>query len=72
MDLIDRRLGSDFNNDEAMVMINVALLCTHITPSARPTMSLVVRMLEGSEVVPAIVPDSSVSEEALYGTRRRR
>ncbi|KAK4781376.1 hypothetical protein SAY86_015478 [Trapa natans] len=60
MDLVDRRLGSDFNKDEVMAMINVALLCTFVTPLVRPTMSSVVRMLHGDEAVPEVVPDSSV------------
>ncbi|MCI28125.1 LRR receptor-like kinase, partial [Trifolium medium] len=30
MELVDGRLGSDFNKKEAMVMINVGLLCTNV------------------------------------------
>jgi hypothetical protein len=59
MELVDRRLGSDFNKKEAMVMINVALLCTNVTSNLRPSMSSVVGMLEGRTVVPEFVPDSS-------------
>jgi hypothetical protein len=59
MELVDRRLGSDFNKKEAMVMINVALLCTNVTSHLRPYMSSVVGMLEGRTVVPEFVPDSS-------------
>jgi len=59
MELVDRRLGSDFNKKEAMVMINVALLCTNVTSNLRPSMSSVVSMLEGRTVVPEFVPDSS-------------
>jgi hypothetical protein len=59
MELVDRRLGSDFNKQEALVMINVALLCTNVTSNLRPSMSSVVSMLEGKTVVPEFVPDSS-------------
>jgi hypothetical protein len=59
MELIDRRLGSDFNKKEAMVMIDVALLCTNVTSNLRPSMSSVVSMLEGTTVVPEFVSDSS-------------
>ncbi|XP_058754556.1 probable leucine-rich repeat receptor-like serine/threonine-protein kinase At3g14840 isoform X1 [Vicia villosa] len=59
MELVDRRLGSDFNKKEAMVMINVALLCTNVTSNLRPSMSSVVSMLEGRIVVPEFVSDSS-------------
>ncbi|XP_031407370.1 probable leucine-rich repeat receptor-like serine/threonine-protein kinase At3g14840 isoform X2 [Punica granatum] len=64
MDLIDPRLGSDFKKDEVMVMINVALLCTSISPAARPPMSSVVRMLERDEEVPAPIPRSTVINDA--------
>ncbi|WJX72476.1 hypothetical protein P8452_56358 [Trifolium repens] len=59
MELVDRRLGSDFNRKEAMMVINVALLCTNFTSNLRPAMSSVVSMLEGRTVVPEFVPDSS-------------
>ncbi|CAI8593285.1 unnamed protein product [Vicia faba] len=41
MELVDTRLGSDFNKKEAMVVINVALLCTNVTSNRRPSMSSV-------------------------------
>ncbi|PNX77164.1 putative cysteine-rich RLK (receptor-like kinase) protein, partial [Trifolium pratense] len=59
MELVDRRLGSDFNKKEAMAMINVALLCTNATSNLRPSMSSVVSMLELRTVVPEFVSDSS-------------
>ncbi|CAJ2659564.1 unnamed protein product [Trifolium pratense] len=59
MDLVDRRLGSDFNKKEAMVMIDVAFLCTNVTSNLRPSMSSVVSMLEGTTVVPEFISDSS-------------
>ncbi|KAK2368167.1 putative leucine-rich repeat receptor serine/threonine-protein kinase [Trifolium repens] len=59
MELVDRRLGSDFNKKEAMVMINVGLLCTNVTSTLRPSMSSVVSMLEGRTVVPEFVSGSS-------------
>ncbi|CAI8593302.1 unnamed protein product [Vicia faba] len=59
LELVDRRLGLDFNKKEAMVVINVALLCTNVTSNLRPSMSLVVSFLEGRTVVPEFVSDSS-------------
>ncbi|KAK9051627.1 hypothetical protein SSX86_028255 [Deinandra increscens subsp. villosa] len=47
IDLLDPRLGSDFNKKEAVRMMHVALLCTNQSPALRPTMSEVVNMLEG-------------------------
>ncbi|GJX37029.1 probable LRR receptor-like serine/threonine-protein kinase isoform X1 [Tanacetum coccineum] len=47
IDLVDPRLGSNFNKKEAVRMMKIALLCTNQTPGLRPTMSEVVNMLEG-------------------------
>ncbi|XP_061351363.1 probable leucine-rich repeat receptor-like serine/threonine-protein kinase At3g14840 [Gastrolobium bilobum] len=66
MELVDRRLGSDLNKDEVMVMINVALLCTNVSPALRPTMSSVVSMLEGRSVVQEVVSEQS---EVLDGKK---
>jgi len=72
MELVDSRLGSDFNKKEAMAMINVALLCTNDTSNLRPSMSSVVSMLEGRIVVPEFVSDSSevMDEQKLEVMRR--
>jgi len=59
MELIDGRLGLDFNKKEVITMINVALLCTNATASLRPTMSSVVSMLEGRSVVQELISESS-------------
>ncbi|KAK9056899.1 hypothetical protein SSX86_024263 [Deinandra increscens subsp. villosa] len=59
MDLVDPRLGSQYDIMEMMVVINLALMCTTITPSDRPPMSLVVSMLEGR-----IVPQAFLAEQS--------
>ncbi|KAF1898118.1 hypothetical protein Lal_00032883 [Lupinus albus] len=59
MELVDRRLGSDFKKEEVMVVINVALLCTNVTQTLRPAMSSVVSMLEGRSVVHEVVSESN-------------
>ncbi|KAK7335226.1 hypothetical protein VNO80_27003 [Phaseolus coccineus] len=66
MDLVDERLGKDFRKDEVVVMINVALLCTQVSPMRRPTMASVVCMLEGKTNVPEVVLDTS---EVLDGKK---
>ncbi|MED6106713.1 hypothetical protein PIB30_007036 [Stylosanthes scabra] len=59
LELVDGRLGEDFNKEEAMVMIKVALLSTNASPVLRPTMASVVSMLEGSTVVPDAMPGTN-------------
>ncbi|XP_076883585.1 putative LRR receptor-like serine/threonine-protein kinase At1g53430 [Bidens hawaiensis] len=55
LELVDPSLGK-YSKQEAMMMINLALLCTNASPSLRPPMSAVVKMLEGKmPVQPPIV-----------------
>ncbi|CAI9088859.1 OLC1v1023303C1 [Oldenlandia corymbosa var. corymbosa] len=46
MELIDPRLGTDYDEEEIMLTLHIAL-CTNVTASDRPSMSSVVSMLEG-------------------------
>ncbi|KAI3753652.1 hypothetical protein L2E82_25711 [Cichorium intybus] len=46
LELVDPSLGK-FSKDEAMRMLNLAILCTNPSPTLRPPMSSVVKMLEG-------------------------
>ncbi|XP_047310688.1 probable leucine-rich repeat receptor-like serine/threonine-protein kinase At3g14840 isoform X2 [Impatiens glandulifera] len=61
MDIVDRRLGLEFKEDEAMTMINIALICTNVTSSSRPNMSSVVSMLEDRNVPENLLLDSDSS-----------
>ncbi|KAJ0960962.1 hypothetical protein J5N97_001066 [Dioscorea zingiberensis] len=45
--IVDCNLSKNYNAQELEMMIQVALLCTQASPEDRPTMSEVVRMLEG-------------------------
>ncbi|XP_058202436.1 probable LRR receptor-like serine/threonine-protein kinase At1g07650 isoform X7 [Rhododendron vialii] len=60
MDLVDPKLGSNFNKEEAMRMTKVALLCTNPSPALRPTMSAVVSMLEGKLGIEELVNDPRI------------
>ncbi|XP_058209737.1 probable leucine-rich repeat receptor-like serine/threonine-protein kinase At3g14840 isoform X2 [Rhododendron vialii] len=66
MELVDPKLGSDFNKIEVTVMINVALLCANVSPAVRPAMSSVVNMLEGRTIPESsLVPDPDASNEQM-------
>ncbi|KAH7864265.1 hypothetical protein Vadar_027645 [Vaccinium darrowii] len=60
MDLVDPKLSSNLNKEEAMRMIKVALLCTNPSPALRPTMSAVVSMLEGKLGVQELLIDPRI------------
>lgn len=72
IELVDKRLGSNFNKEEAMLMINVALLCTNVTSSLRPAMSSVVSMLEGKIAIQELVLESSevLDEKKMEAMRK--
>ncbi|XP_010500991.1 PREDICTED: probable LRR receptor-like serine/threonine-protein kinase At1g53430 [Camelina sativa] len=56
LELVDPDLGTSFSKKEAMSMLNIALLCTNPSPTLRPPMSSVVKMLEGKiKVQPPLV-----------------
>ncbi|KAL4622333.1 hypothetical protein ACB092_06G289700 [Castanea dentata] len=61
LELVDPGLGSEYTTEEAMVMLNVSLLCTNASPSLRPTMSQVVSMLEGRTAVKELLSDPGFS-----------
>ncbi|KAF5460892.1 hypothetical protein F2P56_020728 [Juglans regia] len=65
LDLADPRLGSNYNKEEVMRMINVALLCANVSASVRPTMSSVVSMLEGGAVIPELGPNLSTVDDEM-------
>ncbi|KAB2029390.1 hypothetical protein ES319_D05G159500v1 [Gossypium barbadense] len=68
MELVDPRLGTQFNEEEAIRMAKVALLCTNSSPALRPTMSEVVNMLEGRALVPKLIMDPSIfADESRFG-----
>ncbi|KAL9271645.1 putative LRR receptor-like serine/threonine-protein kinase [Drosera capensis] len=53
LELVDPSLGSDYSEEEAMMLLNLALLCTSLSPSLRPNMSSVVSMILGEIPVQA-------------------
>ncbi|XP_057796155.1 probable LRR receptor-like serine/threonine-protein kinase At1g07650 [Salvia miltiorrhiza] len=61
LELVDPDLGSAYSSEEAMVVLNVALLCTNAAPTLRPTMSQVVSMLEGRTAVQDLLSDPGFS-----------
>ncbi|KAH1055924.1 hypothetical protein J1N35_033989 [Gossypium stocksii] len=66
LELVDPKLGTKFDKEEAMRIIKVALLCTNPSPAHRPTMSEVVSMLKGRTNVHEII-----SEPSSYGDGMR-
>lgn len=61
LELVDPALGFEYSSEEAMTMLNVALLCTNAAPTLRPTMSKVVSMLEGRTAIQDLLSDPGFS-----------
>ncbi|XP_014504486.1 probable LRR receptor-like serine/threonine-protein kinase At1g07650 [Vigna radiata var. radiata] len=73
LELVDPDLGSEYSTEEAMVVLNVALLCTNASPTLRPTMSQAVSMLEGWTDIQDLLSDpgySAVSSSSKYKSIR--
>ncbi|KAI3521587.1 hypothetical protein L1887_11058 [Cichorium endivia] len=70
MDLVDLRLGSEFNKIEAVRMIKIALLCTNQSPALRPTMSEVVNMLEGRTKIKEANMNSGYDSDYMFQVLR--
>ncbi|KAL6205899.1 hypothetical protein ACLB2K_023151 [Fragaria x ananassa] len=63
LELVDLDLGSNYNKEEALSMLNLALLCTNPSPTLRPPMSSVVSMLEGKTPIQAPLSKRGSKEE---------
>ncbi|KAK3405495.1 hypothetical protein EUGRSUZ_K01987 [Eucalyptus grandis] len=71
IELVDPRLGSHFNKEEALALIKVALMCTNVTPALRPPMSSVVSMLEGKVAVPVLDSAGTImTQERIEAMRK--
>ncbi|XP_074312613.1 putative LRR receptor-like serine/threonine-protein kinase At1g07650 isoform X2 [Silene latifolia] len=71
-ELVDPRLGMEYNEEEALRMLKVALLCTNSSPELRPTMSVALSMLEGTTIVPVYETtlDQNMQTKWLYPVSR--
>ncbi|KAL8087886.1 putative LRR receptor-like serine/threonine-protein kinase At1g53440 [Apium graveolens] len=65
LDLVDPILGTNFSKDEALRMLNMALLCTNPSPTLRPPMSTVVSMIEGKKKVEAPTVSRTTTDEDM-------
>ncbi|XP_023633108.1 probable LRR receptor-like serine/threonine-protein kinase At1g29720 [Capsella rubella] len=64
-EILDPRLAGMFDVLEAERMIKVSLLCSNKSPTLRPSMSEVVKMLEGETDIEQIISDPGVYGEDL-------
>ncbi|KAB5534226.1 hypothetical protein DKX38_017312 [Salix brachista] len=71
MEVVDPKLQSEFNKEEAERMIKLALLCTNASPSLRPAMSEAASMLEGQTSIPEIISDPSIYGDDLHYQQAR-
>ncbi|XP_066396167.1 probable LRR receptor-like serine/threonine-protein kinase At1g07650, partial [Miscanthus floridulus] len=65
LELVDPDLGSNYSTEEALIMLNVALLCTTAAPKLRPKMSKVVSLLEGHTPLQPLLSDLSLAQNCL-------
>ncbi|GMH29398.1 hypothetical protein Nepgr_031241 [Nepenthes gracilis] len=66
LELVDSSIGSNFPKDEALLLLNLALLCANPSPTLRPIMSSVVSMIEGKiQVQPSIIKRKGMQEDDI-------
>ncbi|KAL8140224.1 hypothetical protein V2J09_006245 [Rumex salicifolius] len=71
LEIMDPSLGTNYLKEEALRLLNVALLCTNPSPSLRPVMSSVVSMIEGTSPIQAqIVKLTDLELKALDNMSR--
>ncbi|KAG4386139.1 hypothetical protein GLYMA_12G231800v4 [Glycine max] len=67
LELVDPSLGSKYSSEEAMRMLQLALLCTNPSPTLRPCMSSVVSMLDGKTPIQApIIKRGDSAEDVRF------
>ncbi|KAJ4755909.1 Leucine-rich repeat transmembrane protein kinase [Rhynchospora pubera] len=64
LELVDPSLGQEFSKEEALLMLNVALLCTNASPTLRPNMSQVVSLLEGHAPLQPLLSNVSLTAKS--------
>ncbi|KMT13255.1 hypothetical protein BVRB_4g085170 [Beta vulgaris subsp. vulgaris] len=65
LELVDPTLGSSYSEDEALRLLNIALMCTNPSPTLRPKMSSVVSMIEGQLPVQARILNHSDTSNSI-------
>ncbi|CAN1335344.1 Probable LRR receptor-like serine/threonine-protein kinase At1g53430, partial [Linum perenne] len=71
LELVDPELGKNFSKEEARKLLNLALLCTNPSPTLRPPMSSVVKMMEGKAPVQAPIIKRGGSDASSQEARFR-
>jgi hypothetical protein len=69
VDLVDKNLSNKYDAKQAIIILNLAVKCTSISPTVRPTMSQVVSVLIGDKKIEEICPPAQVDSSAsIEGT----
>ncbi|KAL8087885.1 hypothetical protein AgCh_037864 [Apium graveolens] len=65
LDIVDPILGSNYSKEEAIRLLDIALLCTNQSATLRPSMSTTVSMIEGKTKVQAPVVSRTRTEDEM-------
>lgn len=69
---MDSTLGSSYCNEEALRLLNIALVCTNASPNLRPSMSSIISMIEGHTPVQACMEKRiGTNDESRFKAFRR-
>ncbi|KAK4786694.1 hypothetical protein SAY86_010527 [Trapa natans] len=69
LELMDKNLKDEVDPEEIDLFVKIAILCTNVSPSVRPTMSEVVKMLEGEIPIPEVIPTNYTEDLRFTAVR---
>ncbi|KAK4770826.1 hypothetical protein SAY87_031358 [Trapa incisa] len=69
LELMDENLKDEVDPEEIDLFVKIAILCTNVSPSVRPTMSEVVKMLEGEIPIPEVIPTNYTEDLRFTAVR---
>ncbi|XP_058114058.1 putative receptor-like protein kinase At1g80870 [Magnolia sinica] len=72
LDLVDDRLKDTYNKDQALLCINLALMCLQKMPEMRPEIGDIVKILKGEMDLPSLPFEFSPSPPSKLFSRSRR
>ncbi|KAL6012173.1 hypothetical protein ACLOJK_002651 [Asimina triloba] len=72
LDLVDEKLKHSYNKDQALLCINLALMCLQRMPELRPEISDIVKILKGEMDLPGLPFEFSPSPPSKLFSRSQR
>jgi len=67
LDLVDKKLASNYDKKQALTVLLLAMKCVNLSPTLRPKMSEVVSVLEGEKRIDEISEGDDTPSASIGG-----